>query len=327
MPMGRTYSIAPELRRCCWYCIAASLFFSALLPFIPLEERPIEGLIGLLLFFGGVLLCCALALCWRLECTDTGLVRRGWLGRDAWTWIDFAGGGVRKGPLFRFVDPARPWWRRKLDIGLLGRDERREVMEAVNAHYRLPPAPPLPDSLTIRYRFIRAATFDAAGIRHTASGVTHVYDWDSVSHVMIERHDAVRRDFRTLDLWMHGTNPNWRGATAEELNEFVFRYLPADRIEVAIDGDYSASPRLVEKRLAALRKRERELRWLPSTGAALFAVGVFVLLAAEGISFTQAVMLGGLCLFMFTASYLIAKRELRREFQELESSRSVAHRA
>ena len=224
-------------------------------------------------------------------------------------------------------DPSRPWWRRKLDLGLLGRDDRRQVIQAINAHYRLPDAPVVPESLSIRYRFNREATFEPAGIRHVVAGVTHVYGWHAVCGVMIERHDAVRRDFRTLDieladppttieLWMHGTNPSWRGATAEELSEFISRHAPAERIEIAIDGDYAATPRLAEKRLAALRKHERELRSFWPIFGGVFAVAVAVLLAAEGTdALFTAIALGCFWLAMAGGFTFIARRDLRQRLE------------
>ena len=231
--MAQTYRIAADLRRCCWYCMLASLALAAPVPLVSVEDRRIAGLIGAAVFFGAVFGYCALALVWRLEVVDTGLVRRSWLGRDLWTWDDFASGRVRKGPLFLLRDPRRPWWRRKLDVGL----------------------------------------------------------------------------------------PSWRGATAEELSEFISRHAPAERIEIAIDGDYAATPRLAEKRLAALRKHERELRSFWPIFGGVFAVAVTVLLAAEGTdALFTAIALGCFWLAMAGGFTFIARRHIRQRLEQFERS-------
>jgi len=332
--MYQTYLIAADLRRCCWYGIIAAIVIGPLAALAAVLEGRFETLTSAVLppLTAAVAVAAygSAGLYWRIEVAENGLVRRRWLGQDLWTWDEFVGGRIRKGPVFLLSDATRPWWRRKLDIGLLDREDRRRVMDAINAHYPLPPAPALPESAKIRYRLNREATFDAAGIRHTAAGATHVYGWDAVRRVLIERHDALRRDFRTLDLeladppatielWNYGANPNWRGATAEELNEFVFRHVPAEKIEVAIDGDYVASPGLAEKRLARLWKRDRELRWLLPMWSGLAVVAMTILIVGDGLAIWKAVVAGGLCLALSTAMHIFLKRDVRLQINRFET--------
>ena len=141
------YSIAADLRRCCWYCIVAAVVIGPLAALFAVVEGRFESLttaiVPPLAAAVAVGAYATGALCWRIEIAENGLIRRRWLGRDEWTWDDFASGRVRKGPLFLLVDSRRPWWRRKLDQGLLDRKDRRQVMEAVNVYYRLPAGPAL----------------------------------------------------------------------------------------------------------------------------------------------------------------------------------------
>ena len=198
---AREYRIAPELRRCCWYVVVAVPLLVAVAVWV--ERYLGGGDLGYLfvrcvtlLVLPGTAAC--LLLRWRLRVDGDGVTRRILWFRDVWTWETLASGRVRKLHPVTLFDPERPWWRRELRLSFLSNDDRREAFAAINAHYRLPPPPDLPETLTVRYGFRRDARLSLSGIRLSHGARWHEYRWDEVEEVHIVRMDPLRRDFRSL---------------------------------------------------------------------------------------------------------------------------------
>jgi hypothetical protein len=89
--------------------------------------------------------------------------------------------------------------------------------------------------------------------------------------VHVTRADPVRRDFSRLEIVLPDEEllfvmvggehkPSWMGSTAEELNEFLFRHIAPERIEVDIEGERPAARSDLEKQLGKAVKEGRTLR-------------------------------------------------------------------
>ncbi|MCE5268742.1 MAG: hypothetical protein LLG00_12740, partial [Planctomycetaceae bacterium] len=223
------YRISPELRRCCWWGIGGAVLSGCVFYWSAhvRHRDPIGIVIGCAMFLL-VAVALTFALHWRVVVDSQGIARRRFGRWDRWTWEDFASGRIGKRHAYILVDPARAWWRRSLNLGYLDSDDIPTVMAAINARYRLPPPPGVPDSLTIKYGFFRRITLDRNGIQLLVRGTPHAYLWGEVGQVDITRMDPLRRDFKCVEIALPDhtieldlvTTP-YKGATAEEINEFL----------------------------------------------------------------------------------------------------------
>lgn len=253
----------------------------------------VVGLFAFLLF---------LPLRWTLRVDRRGVSRR-LLRWETWPWSDFEEGAVEKRHPFVLVNRRRGWWRRKLNLGYLTDADREQLLRRINEHYRLPPAPPIPESLEIRHGWRRKISFDWRGAHLVERGAPREYLWDEVRRVRFVRLDRLRRDFKALDIVLPdrvielqvfvtqgGPTPSWRGATAEELNEFLHRHVPAERIVVELAGERPAHAADIERQLQELRQSLRVLRgmmWI--FGAATVAMLIWTVLT-EGAAQTLRIV-------------------------------------
>lgn len=232
-----------------------------------------------------------------LSLDSRGMTRRRFFLRDFWAWDDFASGRIRKLHPYTLLDPNRPWWRRKLNLGYLAESDIQEVLAAVNTHYQLPPPPELPESLTIKYGFRRSASLDRNGVLLTVRGVPYVYMWHEIRNVHITRMDPLRRDFKSLEIefpdrtielklvsTQGGVNPTWRGAIAEEINEFLFHHLAANQIDTSMVGEPFKRRSHIEKKLKAAKNERRQFR-IVMTFYLLASIGIFA-----GAAITEGVL-------------------------------------
>jgi hypothetical protein len=143
-------------------------------------------------------------------------------------------------------------------------------MEVVNSRYQLPPSPTIPDQLIIRYGFRRTATMDDSGIRLTINGKLQTYKWDDVCEARIRRMDAKRRDFSQLILVLPddevklrvaahegGYSPTWRGASAEEVSEFLLRHVPSQKLILTFSGETPSTLKECDRAIREVRTRQK----------------------------------------------------------------------
>jgi hypothetical protein len=290
----RVFRIAPELCRSLYYAIAGAILLSSVAWWVESTVKLHAGVHVVSVVFALVGLLTIYPLSWRLELDGEGLVRRRLGLRDDWRWDDFASGRVEKHYQFMLLDPERPWWRRKLVLDSLLDADRQQVLAALNRHYRLPAAPPLPESLTIRFRLNGTATFARHGIQVAERGQPADYRWADVQHLHIARGDALRRDFAELNLVLPvreielrmvthqgGTSPTWRGATAEEINNFLLAHVPEERVSVDTAGQRPHAQRDVEREAQRLRGNLKQFA-LGMAVCGLLSFGALVWLAVEG---------------------------------------------
>jgi hypothetical protein len=326
----RTYRIAPEYRRCCWY---AMIGFIAVAVTVYGAQRYMQAhtVREVATVCGFIVILAALSLTplrWKLRVDEHGVARRLFWRWQIWSWSDFVSGRITRLPSYTFCDPARPWWRRTLRLEFMDHAEARQVLHAIEAHYQ-PPAPPeAPDALTIKIGLRTSISFDKSGVHIVQGGMPHEYTWDDVQSVYINRVDAMRRDFIRLEMalphphtelelraFQGGGAPQWRGATAEQINQLVRRHVSANRITTAIAGETPERRKDIEKQLAQLRDVRRFL-FILAICTIGFLIGWFAWFAS-----TRSVFGACVTVFVFaigpSSMFIFAERMQRKQIAEL----------
>lgn len=244
--------------------------------------------IGATIFGMAVLLIVTFVLSrWRIRLDCEGILRRRLFWWDRWLWDDFARGGIRKLYGGTFLDQTRPWGRRTLRLADMPPKDFETVVAAINAHYVLPPPPELPPRMTIKCGK-QTMTFDEKGIELLAGERCNAYLWSDVHRLESFREDAVRRDFYRLQLSLpdqeidlmfvwgrHGeVKPNWKGATAEEVSEFLHKYVPAEKTVISFADEPPRDRVQIKREIRAIEPA------LPRYALRMFAV-VVALIAGE----------------------------------------------
>lgn len=322
--------ISPALRRSAYYVLAASVPLAAVCSWVSRFARS-DTLASAISFGAVVFLLCMTTLVplhWVLRIDHEGIARRLFFGwGDVWTWGDLASGRIEKRHSYELVDPARPWWRRRLCLDYLAPTDISRALQLINAHYRLPRPPQVPDELDIKYGnfFRRRLRLDAQGICFQGPKEARAYTWGEVQRVHITRMDRLRRDFssleivlpdREIELWLHGTSPNWRGATAEVVNVYLACHLPAERIEADVFGERPARRADLEKQLAKAKDRCRDSR------RSVLILLLLLAAALIGMAVTQSVLkaavMAAFCVLSLGPLCWFASRELRSRCLALE---------
>jgi hypothetical protein len=336
----RVFRISPGLRRSVYYLIPGAILLAATARWVELTVRH-ERLPVVSVAFALLGIATVYPLSWRLALDGQGLVRRRLWFEDHWSWTDFASGRIQKRHKFALIDPERPWWRRKLDLEALTDADRRQVLAAVNCHYRLAEPPRNAESLTVKYRIGRTATFSRHGIELVERGQPHDYRWADVWHLHIARMDAVRRDFAELNLVLpdreiglrmvthqHGTSPTWRRASAEEINDFLLAHVPGERVSIDLVGERPHSAIDVDRQIDRVRRELREFA-ICMGACAMLVVGGLVWLFTQRALIPALIMSSAFLIVALIAT--ITRRRFTTELQklaqwrsELESERSLA---
>ena len=277
----------------------------------------------------------AVGLRWRLRIDEHGIARRLIRSWDRWEWADLATGRVQKRHSLTLYDPQRPWWRRTLRLDLMASEHTQEVVSAINAHYKLPPPPDVPETVTIKYGFRRSVTFDTDGIHLRPGGRVREYTWRELRAVHIVRMDPLRRDFASLlielpdeeielTLITHqgGTSPTWRGASAEEFNEFLFQSPAADRIHVTIGGNPLSKPTHIRYELEKAEKNRREM----VIGACIVVPVMIVALVGLAIEkgLFKAILMSTMSALLLGPMFWYTLRRQTKQIQDLQEMLEAA---
>ena len=185
---------------------------------------------------------------------------------DSWAWEAFEQGMVldSEAESTSYLFPQKPFWTRKLDLGLL-EDADRQRVESLITGVRLRPALDLPSELALRYGFRKDVLLAAGGLLLRDHGDETHYNWKEIRNLRIRQYDRSRRDFKSLELILTDRVLNfsvrrhdgqlirsWSGTrghatpSAEILLGVLERWVPADRIDVTSLTD----PPLHRKRVA-----------------------------------------------------------------------------
>lgn len=304
--------LAPELRRCALYVILATpLFITASVWVSRVNERPDLVTVGLPLF-GLIGMSMVLPLRWALRVDYEGISRRRLVGWDLWSWSDFASGRIHKRDPFAFVDPARPWWGRQLWLGLESSADTKRLIGLINKHYRFPPPPVVRRELTITHGLFRTCFLGERGIELSKRSLKHKaierrrHSWNDVLRVHITRRDPLRRDFVRLEIVLPDEEvilraEAWRGASREELNEFLHQHVAPERMEIDIEGERPARRSDAQREFDAFNKEQRSFRYMiPTLFGLLVALLLFVAIAKSPMAAlilgaVHGVLIGPLC--------------------------------
>jgi hypothetical protein len=329
----REYGIAPAMRRSCWYIMLSAAPMAGVICYVSriVGRQDLSVVMQQMAIFAILFVGAMLGLRWKLCLDSEGISRWRALFWDKWTWSDFASGRIQKPGPGALYDPARPLGRRALNVGWLAGDDLREVLAAINVHYRLPPPPEVADRLAIKWgTFYRnRAALDDGGIDLLVQGRSAFHAWSEVRRVSIVRSDPLRRDFRFMQIEIDGKeiewkvisgHPNWQGATAEQLNEYCLKRIPPER--VAISTEYERADRSYTR--SKLRDAEQLLRastictaiCLPALIVSLgfMAIACGVLKASIMAAFTL-ITIGPI----YAATRVSARKRIKELRQELES--------
>jgi hypothetical protein len=329
----------PGFRRICWCVLFTLQVFIGLFYFI---DQIAQGRLAndpsmkpsILVYVILLAYACAIVipLRWKLRIDEQGLKRR-WLFRwDSWTWNDIASGRVQKLHPHTLLDPDRPWWRRKLELGYMSHDHIQIVFKAINAYYRLPEAPEVPDLLKVKYGSRHSATFDGDGIHLHMTGTEKAYSWLDVLNVSIVRMDTLRRDFNSLQIVLPDeeiklkhisiTHPSWRGATSEVINEFLYRCVPTEKINVTIPiaGPETPNREQIERKLKELKKANRRMR-IPIPACLILVIAVLAWRIGISPDFPDAMafVMGGMMCFGMGSVVVAAHLEIRANIKKLKN--------
>lgn len=325
----------PELRRCCWYGIVGAVLLSGVFYGVAryVQNRDIVSVECGMAVWGCLIVALAAALRWRIVVDPRGITRWRFFRPDTWTWDDFASGRICKRYPLILCDPQRPWWRRRLNYGYLATDDCQVVSAAVNAHYRLPPPPVVPDSMEIKYGFRNRVAMDRNGVHITVSGAPRSYLWREVQNVHITRMDPVRRDFSSLEMTLPdqtiqlqlvshqgGTSPTWRGAAAEEINEYLFQHLAPEQIDATVSGEPFKRRSYIEKRLKLIKSDKRQRDICIAVVGVLLAGTLIYMAIDRGV--VGAIVMAAFIALAIGPLYVFQDRSCRKYIAELESLRN-----
>lgn len=268
---SREFLLEPSLRRCCWYGLASLPVLLGLMPLIAIRVQgrdpwEVLGVVVMVAIFGSLFV---LPLAWRLRLGDQGITRQVFCWQSTWLWEAFEAGLIEKRLDGKLVHHGVPWWRwfhRCLTPGHLKKSDRDQLIAAINDHYQVPPLPTLPETLSLKMGFKRYS-LDTNGIHGTAFSHT----WSEVVTVYVGRLEEKRRDFIKLELQLPSEfldfrvingNTTWRGASPEELVEFLRQQLPAEKFYERTTGQPFSSRLQAERHLATAEKNAREFAYI-----------------------------------------------------------------
>lgn len=271
----------------------------------------------------------AFPLLWRLRVDQTGVSRRTLFLWDSWTWVDFSSGRICKLHPYTLRDPERPWWRRKLRLKYMASKDIQEVISTINMYYKLPAPPDVPPILSIKYGR-NSATFDQIGIHLMINETPHEYKWRDIRYIHIIRMDPLRRDFKYLSITLPdqeielklisgfgGAKQAWRGANAEEINEFLLKNLTTDRIYISIEGQPLVKREYIERKLREAEKMKHGHVVIGAIFTPLI-VATFVRKAfVDGIF--QAVVMGAVGFFFIVPMYVFILRFHNEKIRDLKN--------
>jgi len=280
----REFHLRAELRRAAMWTIGGCLLIVILgccLEMMFLKRGWASTAVGLLMF---ILLPIGLLFCLltRIRIDEHGISRRILWWWDLWPWEVFTDGHVHQGiGQYHYLLSNRPWWSRKVDLGVLDDLDAKSLDELIRRIWQPPSPAPFRDSLTIRLSWpdSRQVVFNPDRIIISRGVQEHEYRWQDVPRVVIWRLEAGRCDFRELHL--HFTDQklhlrrrlhqgsevvNWKGVSAETLAAAIVEWGNAKRVaDYSLTGP-SKSLEEVEARQKRLEPQLREfqrIQWIP----------------------------------------------------------------
>ncbi len=292
---AREFRLDPMYVRCGFYVTAAWILLGFVVIWVNgVRLNPPPGSEYLPIVFWTTSAAGLLPWHWRLRVDTSGIARRRFLRWDLWPWEDFAAERLKFGYGDRcFVDPARPFWRRKLSLETLTQADSDQVWKWISVVWQ-PAVTTVPEVLEVRVGNLlkRAVRYDHSGIELGRGTRLQRFEWNEVISLKVERLRHERTDFRQLTLELPNIKlvffrnqqngvegRNWTGAEPDVITQYLLAHVPTDRQMTTASKDDPISQRELEVRLGRARDKVREFKRaclfcgaIVSTGMVGFAV-------------------------------------------------------
>lgn len=274
----RSFFLLSEIWRATMWAIGGCILIAGVMGFVPAlgPQRPLGERVCAAAVFLAFAACLSQFLLHRIRVDQHGISRRILWWWDLWAWESFTSGEVRRGvELSDYEDPSRPWWRRRLRLGLLEESDATAINALIKRVWTPPPPEPIPETLTLELSWPdkRVVEIDSTGITVTKTGEPTVYRWNEVGEIEIWRLEADRPDFRELRLQFADQKIElrrfsndgeecqiWQGSSSESIAVRVNQFADRSRIR---DWALHGPPRSLQELDA------RELRDTTKSTAAL----------------------------------------------------------
>jgi hypothetical protein len=228
---------------------------------------------------------------WRLRVDASGIARRRFFRWDLWPWEAFEQGKVLdcEGESTSYVLPEKPFWARKLTLGLLEVPDCERVQAIIDGLWTRPTIE-LPAELALRFGFRKEALIAQEGLLLRDGGEELRYTWKEAQALRIRRHDRRRRDFESLEILLPdrvvrfslrrdngqlirswSTTGEEPTPTAATLAGVLTRLVPPECVHITSLNDAPLTALEWQDRCSILAKKRRELtvlRWIIWMGSA-----------------------------------------------------------
>lgn len=334
LPLAREFRIAPEWIRCGIYLTVSWILLGFVVIWVnSVRLNPPLGSEFLPIGFWVTSAVGLLPLHWRLRVNTRGIARRRFLRWDLWPWEDFAAERLKFGYGDRcFVDPARPFWRRKLSLEVLTTADSDQVWKWISLVWQ-PAEIDVPAVLEVRVGslFKRVVRCDQDGIEVGRGTRLQRFTWSDVVSLEVEKLRHNRPDFRRLTLELPSIklaflrnqqngveSRTWSGAEPEVIARYLLAHAPANRQVVTASQDDPISHRELEVRLTRALGKLREFKQMCWTLTGLIAAA----LAGFAIAGEWRIVgILGFIVFQYALVFWVIYRRLRDGVRKLEGVR------
>jgi hypothetical protein len=314
---------------------------SAVFEFIStrLDHGPLmhSSMIVFLLLASAGAVACFVVNVYRLRIDERGVHVRTLLGWDLWTWDEFASGNVEQERLsVSFVEPSRPFLRRKLRVALF--EEAPDILGAIGAHWQ--PAPiETPDTVEISDWVFSSRgmkmQLTSQGVEVTDRTGERTYAWSDLTEAVLHRPSVYHQRFSkavlrfpdetvSLGSFKGDGNKAWIGPDAEVIEAFLRQHVDEERIRVRTKYGPPADMEDIEERIAFAALQMRRLAFIAPILAALLGVlpaFFYLLFAGVGEIEAAAISVAVVGVPMSILFCWIGRRDWRRHIAELEAWR------
>ena len=303
----REFSLDKPYRRAAWWAILGCLLIAAvawLIQPLVVQRGPLERTL-LPAMMVVIALWTVQYLLPRIRIDEEGISRRILWWWDLWPWDSFSSGQVKWG-VYRqsYEQTARPWWRRRLVLELLSKEDAARIDQLIRRVWT-PPKPELvPESIQIEFSGFgrRSLGLNSEGLVDSRKHTTRAYRWRDVTGVVIWRLEADRPAFRELTLRFGdeelrlSTRPengaesgNWTGASSAAITSMLMRHVGSERIR-----DYAlfGTARTVEEIDARVAREEQRRKELISGRRYLTAIVLIGLVLLFGVPWLKLLTMG-----------------------------------
>ncbi len=179
-----------ELWRATLWAISGCIMTGAVMVFVPAlgPQRPFAERVFAAAFFFAFAGFLTQYLFHRIRIDHRGVSRRILWFWDLWSWDLFTAGEVRRGAgLCDYVNPHRPWWRRRLELGFLEKSDAEAVSELIKRIWAPSLSAPVPETLRFELKWPdnRVVQMNSEHVTVTKKEDSVSFRWDEVVNIEI----------------------------------------------------------------------------------------------------------------------------------------------